>query len=59
MTLHPGKQAIAIHILPSLSISKGNQTTKFCQLIEYDMGNIFLEKSWTKMWLKNYLDTSF
>ena len=28
--------------------SKGNQTTKFGQLIEYNMTNIFLEKSYTE-----------
>ena len=30
------------------SRSKGNQTMKFGQLIEYNMRNIFLEKSYTK-----------
>ena len=48
MTLQPGKQTIAIQILPSISRSKGNQTMKFGQLIEYNMKNIFLEKSYTK-----------
>ena len=28
--------------------SKGNQTIKFGQLIEYNMRNIFLEKSYTE-----------
>ena len=37
-----------IHILPNNSRSKDNQTTKFGQLIEYNMINIFLEKSYTK-----------
>ena len=32
-------------MLPSISRSKGNQTMKFGQLIEY---NIFLKKSYTK-----------
>ena len=45
MTSQPGKQTIAIRILPSISRSKGNQTIK---LIEYKMKNIFLEKSYTK-----------
>ena len=31
-------------IRPNISKSKGNQTTKFCQLIEYNKRNIFLEK---------------
>ena len=48
MTSQPGKQTIAIHILPNISRSKGNQTMKFGQLIEYNMRNIFLEKSYTK-----------
>ena len=39
---------IAIHILPNISKSKGNQTTKFGQLIECNMTNIFFEKSYTK-----------
>ena len=48
MTSQPGQQTFAIHILPNISRSKGNQTMKFGQLIEYDMRNIFLEKSYTK-----------
>ena len=35
------------HILPNISRSKESQTIKF-QLIEYNMRNIFLEKSYTK-----------
>ena len=38
----------SIHILPNISRSKGNQTLKFGQLIEYNMRNIFAEKSHTK-----------
>ena len=48
MTSQPVKQTIAIHILPYISRSKDNQTVKFGQLIEYNMRNIFLEKSYTK-----------
>ena len=48
MTSQPGQQTIVIHILPNISRSKGNQTMKFGQLIEYNMRNIFLEKSYTK-----------
>ena len=44
MTLQPGKQTIAIYILPNISRIKGSQTMKFGQLIEYNMRNIFLEK---------------
>ena len=43
-----GKQTIAIHILPNISRSKANQTTKFGQLIGYNTRNIFLEKSDTR-----------
>ena len=39
---------MAIHILPTILRSKGNQTMKFGQLIDYNMRNIFLEKSYTK-----------
>ena len=42
MTAQPGLQTIAIHILPNISRSKGNQTMKFVQLIEYDKRNIIL-----------------
>ena len=45
MTLQPGKQTTAIHILTNMSRNKGNQTVKFGQL---SMSNIFLEKSSTK-----------
>ena len=48
MTSQPGQQRIAIHILPNISRSKGNQTMKFGQLIDYNMGHIFVEKSYTK-----------
>ena len=44
----PGKKTIALNILPNISRSKGDQTIKFRQLIEYNMRHIFLEKSWTK-----------
>ena len=44
MTSQPGLQTIAIHILPNISQSKGNQTMKFGQLIEYNKRNIFLQK---------------
>ena len=53
MTLQPGKQRIAIHLLFNISRSKCYQTVKFGQLIqecliEYNMKNNFLEKSYTK-----------
>ena len=48
MTSQLGKQTIAKHILPNISRSKGNQTMKFSQLIDCNMTNNFLEKSYTK-----------
>ena len=48
MTSQSGKQTIVIHILPNISRSKANQTMKFGQLIEYNLRNIFLEKSYIK-----------
>ena len=44
MTSQPSKQTIAIHILPYISRSKGNQTMKFGHLIEYIMRSIFLKR---------------
>ena len=43
MTSQPGLQAIAMHILPNIPQSKGNQTVKFGQFIEYKKINIFLQ----------------
>ena len=48
MTSQPRKQTIAVHILLNVSRSKGNETMKFGQLIEYNMRKIFLEKSYAK-----------
>ena len=36
-------------LLPNIYRSKGNQTMKLGQLIDYKMRNIFLEKSFTKV----------
>ena len=44
MRSQPGLQTITIHILPNISQSKGNQTMKFGQLIEYNKRNNFLQK---------------
>ena len=41
MTSQSVQQTIAIHILPNISWSKGNQTMKFGQWIEYKKQNIF------------------
>ena len=48
MTSQAGKQIIMMHTLPNNSRSKVNLTMKFGQFIEYNMKNIFLEKSYTK-----------
>ena len=45
MTLKPGMQAIAIHILFNISRSKDNQTMKFGQLIEYKKNKNFSSKN--------------
>ena len=34
-----------MHILPNISRSKDNEVMKFGQFIEYNMKNIFVEKS--------------
>ena len=44
MTSKPGLQTIATQILPNISQSKGNQTMKFGQLIEYNKRNVFFQK---------------
>ena len=43
LTSQPGKQTIAILILPNILERKGHQIMKFGQLIEYNISNIFLE----------------
>ena len=48
MMSQPRKQTVAVHILPNISPSKRNQTMNFGRLMEYNMKNIFLEKSYTK-----------
>ena len=42
------KKTIALHTLPNISRSKGNQTTKFGQLVELNIRNILFEKSYAK-----------
>ena len=44
MTLQSGLQTIALHILPDISQSKGNQTMKFGQLLKHNKRNHFLPK---------------
>ena len=45
MVSHTRKQIIAIRILSNISRTKGNQAKLFGQLIEYNVRNIFLQKS--------------
>ena len=47
MTSQPGLEINVIHIMPSILRSKGNQTMRFAQLIDYNR-NIFLQKSETE-----------
>ena len=48
ITSQTGQTIIAIRTLPNISRSKGIQTMKFGQLIEFNMRNIILEKSYEK-----------
>ena len=43
MTSQPGLQTTAIQIMVNISQSKGNQSMKFGQLIEYNKRNIFFK----------------
>ena len=45
MTSQTGKQIIIIHILSNISRSTGYKAMKSGQLIEYNVRNIFPEKS--------------
>ena len=40
-----------MHILPDISRCEDNQTMIFCQLTEYNMRNVFVEKSSAK-WVR-------
>ena len=48
VTSQPGYETITMHILPNVSRNKGNQAIEFGELIEYNMRNIFVEKSYTR-----------
>ena len=48
MTPHPGKQTVTLPILLNLSQSKGNQTLKFGQVMEYNKKIFFFGKSCRK-----------
>ena len=56
MTSQTGKQTITIHISTDISRSKDNWTMKFAQVIEYNIRNIFLEKSCANVLEKLVLD---
>ena len=48
MMSQPGYQVILKHILPNILRSKSNKSMKFGQLIEHNIKNISLKKSYTK-----------
>ena len=48
MTSQSAEQIITIHIFFNISRNKEYWTIKFGQLIENDIRNIFIEKSYTK-----------
>ena len=48
MTSQPGYEAVTIHTFSNIWRSKSSQTRKYGQLIEYNMKNIFVEKSCSK-----------
>ena len=48
MTSQTVQEIIRIHILPNIFRSKSNHTMTFCQLMEYNVRNIFLQKLCTK-----------
>ena len=52
----PGRQTIAIQILPNISKCKSNQTMKFGQLIKY---NIFFLKIYTQNVVERLLPDPF
>ena len=47
-----------MHILFNISGSKGNQAMKFGEFIEYNVKNIFVEKSSTKLSILSILSNS-
>ena len=48
ITSHAAQQVTTIHILRSISRSKDKEAMKFGQLIEFNLRNMFLEKSHKK-----------
>ena len=54
MTSQPGKQRVAIHILPN--IQRSSQTIKFGQLIEFKIKDLSLKNHFKKVVKKLFLD---
>ena len=50
------KLIITIQTLPNISRSKDNQTMTFGKLIEFNLRNVFLEKSYAKCGLETCLE---
>ena len=48
MTSQSWEQTISMYTLPNTLRNKNNGTMTFGQLVEYNMGNVFLEKSYKK-----------
>ena len=53
MTSQPGKQSIAIHILPNISRPEGYYIMKFGQLIECNIKKKKFLKNSHEMWQRN------
>ena len=56
MTSQPGKQIIAIHMLPKIARGKGNQAITFGRLIEYKCDTFFLKNHTQNMVKKLFPD---
>ena len=48
MTFWSCRKSTRLHIFPKFSKSKGKQAMRFGQLIEYNMRNIFFDRSYRK-----------
>ena len=60
MTAQIGNQVITLHIFPNILRSKGNQTTKFGQLIDYSMRKgFFFQKTIHRIWWRNSSQSLF
>ena len=55
-----GNQVITLHIFPNILKSKGNQTMKFGQLIDYSMRKVFfLQKNHTQNMVEKLVPDPF